>query len=182
VSRLFFFCFSFCFSLDHTQTHTTLGRTPLDEGSARRRDLDLATQTLYKTNIYAPSGIRTHDPSKRSAADLRIRPHDHWDRPYEFQFFKSRFRHCYNYYCSRSTWMSTIETPHTIRQVTDLRTKLCKWRQHLLSQFCGQSNTYVTQMDLWNYESTSATMGLRRRTLCPLSKTALCPLPQVTSR
>jgi hypothetical protein len=33
----------FCFSLDHTQTHTTVGRTPLEEGSARRRDLYLAT-------------------------------------------------------------------------------------------------------------------------------------------
>jgi hypothetical protein len=36
------------FSLDHTQTHTTVGRIPLDEGSARRRDLYLTTQTLYK--------------------------------------------------------------------------------------------------------------------------------------
>jgi hypothetical protein len=36
------------FSLDHTQTHTTVGRTPRDEGSARRRDLYLTTQTLYK--------------------------------------------------------------------------------------------------------------------------------------
>jgi hypothetical protein len=26
-------------------------------------------------------GIRTHDPSKRSAADLRLRPRGHWDRP-----------------------------------------------------------------------------------------------------
>jgi hypothetical protein len=26
------------------------------------------------------AGIRTHDPSKRSAADLRLRPHGHWDR------------------------------------------------------------------------------------------------------
>jgi hypothetical protein len=28
--------------------HTTVGGTPLDEGSARRRDLYLITQTLYK--------------------------------------------------------------------------------------------------------------------------------------
>jgi hypothetical protein len=27
------------FSLDNTQTHTTVGRTPLDKRSARRRDL-----------------------------------------------------------------------------------------------------------------------------------------------
>jgi hypothetical protein len=67
-------------SFDHTQAHTTVGRTPLDEGSARRRDLYLTTQTLYETNIHAPGGIRTHDPSKRSAADLRLSPRGHWDR------------------------------------------------------------------------------------------------------
>jgi hypothetical protein len=69
-------------SFDHTQTHTTVSRTPLDEGSARRRDLYLTTQTLYKRQtIHAPGGIRTHDPSKRSVADLRFRPGGHWDRP-----------------------------------------------------------------------------------------------------
>jgi hypothetical protein len=68
-------------SLDHTQTHTTVGRTPLDEGSDRRRDLYLTTQTLYKRQTPMPPGaIRTHDPSKRSAADLRLRPRGHWDR------------------------------------------------------------------------------------------------------
>jgi hypothetical protein len=70
-------CRGCLFSLDHTQTHTTVGRTPLDEGSARRRDLYLTTQTLYKTNIHAPGGIRTHDPSKRSAAAPRLRLHGH---------------------------------------------------------------------------------------------------------
>jgi hypothetical protein len=40
--------------LDHTQAHTTVGRTPLDEGSARRRDLYLTTQTLYKRQTPMP--------------------------------------------------------------------------------------------------------------------------------
>jgi hypothetical protein len=31
------------FAFVHAQTHTTLGRTPLDEGSASRRDLYLTT-------------------------------------------------------------------------------------------------------------------------------------------
>jgi hypothetical protein len=31
-----------------TLIHTTVGRTPLDEGSAHRRGLYLTTQTLYK--------------------------------------------------------------------------------------------------------------------------------------
>jgi hypothetical protein len=57
-------CRGFVISLDHTQAHTTVGRTPLDEGSARHRDLYLTTRTLYKKNIHAPGGIRTYDPSR----------------------------------------------------------------------------------------------------------------------
>jgi hypothetical protein len=85
-----YFFYSRCrdclFPLDHTQTHTTVGRTPLDEGSARRRDLYLKTHTLHKTNIHAPGGIRTHAPSKRSAADLRLRPRGHWDRQKQYRY------------------------------------------------------------------------------------------------
>jgi hypothetical protein len=73
-------------SSDHTQAHTTVGRTPLDQGSARRRDLYPTTRTLYKTNIHATGGIRAHDPSKRSAADLRLRPRSHWDGLFFLRF------------------------------------------------------------------------------------------------
>jgi hypothetical protein len=38
------------------------------------------TNTVQETNIHAPGEIRTHDPRKRSAADLRLRPRGHWDR------------------------------------------------------------------------------------------------------
>ena len=31
------------------------------------------------TDIHAPGGIRTHNPSKRAAADPRLRPRGHWD-------------------------------------------------------------------------------------------------------
>jgi hypothetical protein len=61
-----------------TLRHTTLGRTPLDEWWARRRDLYLTTRNTHK--IHAPGGIRTHKPSKRTAADPRLRPRGHWDR------------------------------------------------------------------------------------------------------
>ena len=92
-SRYFFFCgaatqrwswfpHSWGF-LDHTQRRTTVGRTPLDEWSARRRDhLPDNTQHSQQTNIHAPGGIRTHDLSRRAAADLRLRPRDDWDRPF----------------------------------------------------------------------------------------------------
>ena len=37
---------------DHTQTHTVLGRTPLKEGSARRRDLYLTTLNNHNRKTY----------------------------------------------------------------------------------------------------------------------------------
>jgi hypothetical protein len=46
---------SFTRFLDHTQRRTTVGRTPLDEWSARHRDLYLDnTQHSQQTNIHAP--------------------------------------------------------------------------------------------------------------------------------
>jgi len=71
---------SFTRFLDHTQRGTTVGWIPLDEWSARRRDLYLTTQHSHQTNIHAPVGIRSHDLNRRVAADLRLRPHGHWDR------------------------------------------------------------------------------------------------------
>ena len=65
--------------LDHTKLHITVGRTSLDEGSVRRGDLCLTT---HNTDIHAPSGIPTRNPSKRTAIDPRLRPLDHWDRHY----------------------------------------------------------------------------------------------------
>ena len=72
-----------------TLRHTKVGRTLLDEWSARRRDLYLTTHnTQQQTDIHAPGGIRTHNPSKRSAADPRLRPRGNWDRPHNTGLFK----------------------------------------------------------------------------------------------
>jgi hypothetical protein len=38
------------------------------------------TQQSQETDIHDPGGIRTHNPSKRAAADPRFRPRGHWDR------------------------------------------------------------------------------------------------------
>ena len=73
---LLFFIF-----LDHTQRRTTVGRTPLDEWSARRkRPVPENTRHSQQTNIHATGGTRTHSLSSRAAADLRLRPRGHWDR------------------------------------------------------------------------------------------------------
>jgi hypothetical protein len=45
---------SFTMFLDHTQRRNTVGRTPLDEWSARRRDLYLATYNTHNRQISMP--------------------------------------------------------------------------------------------------------------------------------
>ena len=60
----------FLMFLDHTQRRTTVGRTPLDEGSARRRDLYLTTHDTHKTNIHAPRS----DSNSRSQQVSGLRP------------------------------------------------------------------------------------------------------------
>jgi hypothetical protein len=73
---------SFTRFLDHTQRRTTVGRTPLDEWSARLRDFyPQNTQHFQQTDIHAPGGIRTHNLSRRTVAHLRVRPSGRWDRP-----------------------------------------------------------------------------------------------------
>ena len=42
-----------------------------------RDSLKWATDSSY---IHAPGGVRTHNLSRRAAADLRLRPHGHWER------------------------------------------------------------------------------------------------------
>ena len=45
---------SFMMFLDHTQRRNTFGRTPLDEWSARRRDLYLTTHNTHNRQISMP--------------------------------------------------------------------------------------------------------------------------------
>jgi hypothetical protein len=81
----------------HTQWHTTVDMTPLDEWSARRRDLYLTnTQHSQQTNIHAPGGIQTCNASRRAAADPRLRPLGHWDRlllHYACKILQSNYTH-----------------------------------------------------------------------------------------
>jgi len=72
---------SFTRCLDHTPRGTKVGRTLLDERLARRRDLYMTTHNSHNRQISKPPcGIRTHNLSRRAAADLGLRPRGHWDR------------------------------------------------------------------------------------------------------
>jgi hypothetical protein len=67
----------------------TLRHTQQSVGLLWTRDRPVAetstdnTNTVQDTSIDAPGGIRTLDPSKCSAADLRLRLRGHWDRLFD---------------------------------------------------------------------------------------------------
>jgi hypothetical protein len=54
-------------------------------------------QHSQQTAIHAPAGIRTHNPSKRAAADLRLIPRGHWERQFEIILIIYRTRTATNY-------------------------------------------------------------------------------------
>ena len=47
----------------------------------------LLPDNTQQTDIHAPVGIRTRNPSKRAAADPRLRPCCHWDLPLIFFWY-----------------------------------------------------------------------------------------------
>ena len=65
-------------------SHTTTRHIRLDSSgrviSLSQRPLPDNTQHSQQTNIHAPSGIQTHDLSRRAALDLVLRQRGHWDR------------------------------------------------------------------------------------------------------
>ena len=70
--------------LDVSRSHTTTHHSRYDSSgrviSSSQRPLPDNTRHSQQTNIHAPGGIRTHDLSRRAAANLRLRPRGHWDR------------------------------------------------------------------------------------------------------
>ena len=63
----------------------TLRHTTLSSGrviSSSQRPLPNNTQHSQQTDIHAPGGVRTHNPSMRAAADPCLIPRGHWDRHY----------------------------------------------------------------------------------------------------
>ena len=69
---------SFTRFLYHTGQRTTFGRTPLDDWSARLRDLYLTINNTHNRQTSVPSvGFEPRNLSRRVAADRRFRPRGH---------------------------------------------------------------------------------------------------------
>jgi hypothetical protein len=69
------------FIIEDSRSHSVLGKTHLDERSARRIDLYLTIHSTHKRQkIYYPGGIRIQNSSKRAATEPRLRPRGRWER------------------------------------------------------------------------------------------------------
>ena len=64
-----------------TLRDTTFGTNPPEKCSAQRTGLYLTTHNTHNRHIHALCWIRNRNPSKRVAADPRLRPRSHRDRP-----------------------------------------------------------------------------------------------------
>jgi len=67
-------------SRSHTTTHHSRQDSSGRVINSSQRPLPEDTQHSHGTDIHAAGGIRTHNLSRRAVADLRRRPHGHWDR------------------------------------------------------------------------------------------------------
>ena len=68
------------FLITHSDTSQSVGLLWTSDQLVTERPLLNNTQYSQQTDIHAPGGIRTHDLSRRAAADLRLRPRGYWDR------------------------------------------------------------------------------------------------------
>jgi hypothetical protein len=69
-----------CWGFEITFRHNTLYDSSGLVISSMQTPLPDNTRHSQQTDIHVPGGIRTHNPSKRAAADPRFRLHDHQDR------------------------------------------------------------------------------------------------------
>ena len=99
---------SFLRFLDHTQRRTTVGRTPLDEWPARRRDLYLTTHNTHNRQISMPPvGFETTISAGERQQTVGY-VLEYWKSRFCFQFY---FRYiCWNCYVKRRGLESVTST------------------------------------------------------------------------
>jgi len=68
-------------NVEVSRSHTTTHHTRWESSGRVISPLPDNTQHSQNTTVHAPGGIRTPNPSKRPASDLRLRPRGHQDQP-----------------------------------------------------------------------------------------------------
>jgi len=136
---------SFLRFLDHTQRRTTVGRTPLDEWSARRRDLYLTTHNIHnrKTSM-PPVGFEpTISAGKRPQTYVLDREATGTGSSSWFYFFLGR---CKPTWVMASSFLMFLD--HTQRCTTVGRTPLDEWSARRRDLYLTTHNTHNRQTSM----------------------------------
>ena len=67
-------------SRSHSTTHQSVGLVWTSDDLVAETSTYQHTQNSQQTDVHVPGGIRTHNLSRQLAANLRLRPRDHWER------------------------------------------------------------------------------------------------------
>jgi hypothetical protein len=105
---------SFTSFLDHTQQHTAVGRTPVEEWSFRHRDLHLTTHNTHNRQASMPLMGFESILSAGEWPDLCLRLCGHWDRRY---WYECRNTHkCWRNYTFLAylNWIRTVNNCCTL--------------------------------------------------------------------
>ena len=147
---------------DYTQPHHTCWNSSRLVISPTQRSLPNNIQHSQQTHRYAPDGTQTGNPSKRTAADPRLRLRGHWDRPSTGFFFFSGAA------TQRGSWPphSRGFLDHTQRRTTVGRTPLDEWSTRRRDLYLTTHNTRnrQTSMPRWDSNPRSQKASGRRPT------------------
>jgi len=107
-----------CYVWSHTTKHPSLS-----VGLIRTRDRPAAeTSNWQDIESHAPGGIRTHNPSKRAAADPRLTPrgHRHW---LCLNIIMDKYRDflcntTVHFYCNTATCCGLLQKHHQVIEVS----------------------------------------------------------------
>jgi hypothetical protein len=122
---------SFLSFIDHTQGRTTVGRSLLDERSARRRDLYLTTHNTHTRQTSVSSGSRTNNLSRRAVADPRCRPLGHWDWPFITILSNKNCHFIYRLYVAHNEsifYTILLDKTYDIHRSTIQHTAILAWK------------------------------------------------------
>jgi hypothetical protein len=66
--------------IENTRSHSDTSQSVGLLWTSDQPDTEFYLKTLTRNRLHFSGGIRTRNPSKRAAADPRLRPRGYWDR------------------------------------------------------------------------------------------------------
>ena len=130
-------------SQTHSLTHTTVGRTPLDEWSARRRNLYLTTHNTHTQTSTPPAVFEPTIPASERPQTYGFRPRGHWDRLATWSSTATKRKH------RKEAWKNNnIEEQNPTR-----KTALWPWNTPNVNKMASNARRNAGEQNKWIYNS-----------------------------